>query len=146
MGKEYENPPIIKDDPGTLALEAWLSQGNANVTSRIEAVLNRLRSERIVIPQPAAVREYLLRYPDITDLIPLVCNVAGEKLAISTQLSLEVYCDREVADEYLTLYVRQDRHDEHILDVIESIRAEYQEKLAEKSGWFLVTTDFRHPK
>lgn len=122
------------------------SQNSTDVTSEIEAALSRLGSEGIVIPQPATVRDYLLRYPDIADLLPSVSKVARDRLGMRTQLSLEVYRDPEIDDEYLTLYVRQDNYDEHILDLIESISAEYEDKLAGRSGWLLVTTDFRPPR
>ena len=63
---------------------------------------------------------------------------------MNTQLSLEVYHDPEIEDEYLTLYVRQADYDEHVLSTIEDIRAGYEGELAGRSGWLLVTTDFRH--
>jgi hypothetical protein len=121
-------------------------QNSTDVTSEIEAALSWLGSEGIVIPQPAAVRDYLLRYPDMADLLPLVCKVARERLGKDTQLSLELYRDPEIDDEYLTLYVRQENYDEHILEMLESVSAEYEEKLTESSGWLLVTTDFRPPR
>lgn len=131
MSKKYMNPPII---------DARLS------SSPIEAVLSWLRSIDIVIPKPAAVRSYLLRYPDMTHLLSSVCKLARERFEMHTQLSLEVYQDSEIEDEYLTLYVRQENYDEQILDIIESISAAYEEAVAGKSGWLLVTTDFRPPR
>ncbi|MBI1927294.1 hypothetical protein HYR99_24015 [Candidatus Poribacteria bacterium] len=124
-----------------------INQKCVGVTSQIEAVLSWLRSiESIVIPEPAAIRSYLLRYPDMTELLPPVCKLARERFGVHTQLSLEVYRDSEIEDEYLTLYVRQENYDEHILDMIESISAAYEDEVAGKSGWLLVTTDFRSPR
>ncbi len=105
-----------------------------------------LLSKRIMIPQPTEVHDYLLRYPDMVDLLSSVCRTALGRFGTHTQLSLEVYSDLEIEDEYLTLYVRQRRYDEHILDVIEDICAEYEEQLAGRSGWLLVTTDFCSPR
>jgi len=134
------------DLPNLIPYERLHSQGSADVTSQIEKVLNWLLQNWIVIPQPAAVRDYLLHYPDMTNLLPSVCSIALEKFGMYTQLSLEVYRDPEIEDEYLTLYVRQKCYDEHIMDMIEDICAEYEGELAERSGWLLVTTDFRPPR
>jgi len=118
----------------------------ADVTSQIEAVLSWLLSKRIMIPQPAEVRDYLLRYPDMTNLLPSVCKMAWEQFGMDTQLSLEVYHDPEIEDEYLTLYIRQQHYEEHILDIIEDICTQYEAELTGRSGWLLVTTDFRSPR
>jgi hypothetical protein len=71
---------------------------------------------------------------------------AREKLGTDVQLSLELYHDPEVEDEYPTLYVRQRNYQERILEMIESVREEYEGMLAKKTGWFHVTTDFRSPR
>jgi hypothetical protein len=116
------------------------------ITDQIESVLASLCSLQILIPRPAEVRGYLLRSPDLADLLPFIGGVAREGLGIETHLSLEWYHDPEIEDEYLTLYVRQEHYDGHIMDIIERVRSAYEEKLAERSGWLLVTTDFRRPR
>lgn len=121
-------------------------QNSTDVTSEIEAALSWLGSEGIVIPQPATVRDYLLRYPDITDLLLSVCEATRRRFDAQTQLSLEVYRDPEIEDEYVTLYVRQQKYDESVMRQIKEIRKEYEEMLVGKSGWFLLTTDFRPPR
>jgi hypothetical protein len=118
----------------------------ADVTSQIDTALSQLLSKGIMIPQPAEVRDYLLRYPDIIDLLMPVCKMAQERFELHTQLSLEVYHDPEIEDEYLTLYVRQENYDRQILDKIESVCAEYEKVIAGRSGWLLVTTDFQPPR
>jgi hypothetical protein len=120
--------------------------GSTSVTFQIEEVLNQLHQDWIKIPKPAEVRDYLIRYPDLTNILPFVCKIARERVGIYPELSLEVYYDPEIEDEYLTLYVRQEHYDEDILNIIEDICAQYEGKLVGKSGWFLVTTDFRPPK
>jgi hypothetical protein len=121
-------------------------EGSANVTSQIEEALNKLHQDWIEIPKPAEVRDYLIRYPDLASILPFVCKVARERFGVYPELSLEVYFDPEIEDEYLTLYVRQENYDEDILSAIEDISAQYESILMGKSGWFLVTTDFRSPK
>jgi len=120
--------------------------GSVGVTSQIEEVLKQLHQDWIRIPKPAGVRDYLVRYPDLTSILLFVCKIARERVGVYPELSLEVYCDPEIEDEYLTLYIRQDYYDEDILDTIEDIRTQYEVNLTGKSGWLLVTTDFRPPR
>lgn len=116
------------------------------VTSQIAEVLNWLLENQIMLPQPDEVRDYLLHYPDTTDLLRPVCKATRRQFISDVQLSLEVYHDPEIEDEYLTLYVRQRRYDEDIMKRIKEIRAKHEKMFAGKSGWLLVTTDFRSPK
>ena len=112
----------------------------------IETVLNSLQPLNILIPERAAVRNYLINYPDMADLLPLVCKLARQRVGGETQLSLEVYCDHEIDDKHLSLYIRPEHYHEQILDMIRDIEAAYEDKVAGKSGWLLVTTDFADPK
>ena len=127
MNKEYPNPSIIEAAP------------------QINNVLNWLLQNGIIVPHPDEVRDYLSRYQDMFDLLLSVCKKTLERFRTNTELSLEVYHDPEIEDEYLTLYVRQEDYDEHILDVIEDICAQYETERANSSGWLLVTTDFSPP-
>lgn len=120
-------------------------QSNTDVTFQIEMALKQILTIGVDIPQAARVRDYLLRYSDITSLIPFVCHVTREHLGINTHLSLEVYRDPEIEDEYLALYVRQESYDERLMGRIEEVCVEYEDMLSGKSGWFIVTTDFRPP-
>ena len=115
-------------------------------TPQIEGVLDELRLMKISIPEPAAVKDYLLRYPDIGRVLPSLCKITSERFEMPAQLSLEVYEDSEIDDEDLTLYVRQEDYDDQIMDIIEEIRTEYYKLLTGKSGWLHLTTDFRPPK
>ena len=118
-----------------------------NKKSEVEGLLNTLASKKkISIPKPSEVRDYLLNYPDMTDMVPLVCKKASERFGIHTLLSLEVYHDPEIEDEYLTLYVRPQHYDDSVVPRIKEIRQEYEKMLAGKTGWFLLTTDFRPPR
>lgn len=118
---------------------------NTDVTFQMEAILKQVLTMEVDIPFAAPVREYLLRYSDITNLIPRVCRTAKKHLGKDTQLSLEVYRDQEIEDEYLALYVRQESYDERLMDKIEEVCVEYEDLLSGKLGWLVVTTDFRPP-
>jgi hypothetical protein len=119
---------------------------SADVTSEIETSLSKLRSKVVELPNSEEVRDYLLKYSDMTHLLSYVTELLREKIGWDPQLSLEVYHDPEIQDEYLTIYVRKDNYDEKFLDMIDDIGAEFEEYLIEKSGWLIVTTDFRVPR
>ena len=125
--------------------EKCFRQANTAITSQIETLLNWLIDQRVLIPQPAEVRNYLLRYFDLTRVLRLTCKLAVDWFGRQSQLSLEVYHDPEIEDHYLTLYIRQLQYNEDILKRIEELRAEYEIDLTDSSGWLLVTTDFRPP-
>lgn len=129
MAGKHANPPIVED-----------------TTSQIKKVLNSLLKNRIVIPKPDEVRDYLMHYPDITGLLLPVCELTRQQFGSQVQLAIEVYHDPEIEDEYLTLYVRPKKYDADIMKRIKEIRAKHERKLVGKSGWFLVTTDFRPPR
>ena len=136
---------VLADWTNLFYFELPHRQASTDVTAQVETTLWRISSREIIIPRPAEVRDYLVRYPDMTDLVESVSELSREKLGTDAQLSLEVYHDPEVEDEYLTLYIRQDTYDDHLLDVIDEVCAEYESALVGRSGWLLVTTDFHPP-
>lgn len=113
---------------------------------KVENALGMLMSKGIVIPEPAIIIDYLSEYPEMIDLMSSACMKAKEMFDEDTQLCLEYYSDHEIDDGHLTLYVRQTKYDEHILDIIDDIRAAYEYELSSKSGWFHITTDFQKPR
>jgi hypothetical protein len=112
----------------------------------IETMLEYLASIQVVVPNPEEVCDYLSRYPDIIELVMLACEETRSRFLLSTQLSLELYRDPEIDDQYLTLYVRQKKYEKNIMDIIEEIQSIYIDKLVDKIGYFLLTTDFQFPK
>lgn len=115
------------------------------LTRQVEDALFALVLRGITVPRPADVRDYLVQYPNIIDLLVPVALSASRRFGPATELSLELHRDPEIDDEYLTLYVRQPNCDKDILDDIEDLSAEHEGELVGRSGWFLVTTDFRPP-
>ncbi len=118
----------------------------ADVTGQIDEVLNWLVARDVRIENPAAVRAYLLRYTDLLLVIPTVWKKAVTLLSPDTQFTLALYRDPEIQDEYLTLYARQWKYEDCVLDMIRAINVECEELLSQFSGWFITTTDFRRPK
>ena len=74
------------------------------------------------------------------------CERASERFRETAQLSVELYRDPEFDDQYLTLYVRQERYQDDILKAIEGLSGAYEGELSGRAGWFLVTTDFEQPR
>ena len=58
---------------------------------------------------------------------------------------MKVYDDPEIDDQYLSLYVRQDRYAPDLLDRIDATIGEFAAAMESATGFFLVTTDFRQP-
>jgi hypothetical protein len=99
----------------------------------------------VLIPEPREVLDYLARYPDLVEPLPRICQRVRAQLPADIQLSLELYRDRESEDSYLTLYARQATYDHALLDRLEAASTEFEADLQVRSGWLLLTTDFRRP-
>jgi hypothetical protein len=112
----------------------------------VEPLLESLRAQGIKVPRPDEVRDYLLRYPDVIGLTEKVCGMTRAEFDESAELSLELYRDPEIDDQHLVLYVRQDHYDQIMWDKIERIQDSYELELADLSGWFHMTADFRAPE
>lgn len=122
------------------------SQTSLMEMSYIDNCINILMAKGIKIPEPQTVQNYLQQAPDIANLLISTASLAKDKVDSETQLSLEIYKDHEMNDEYPTLYIRKEHYDDAILEFIESITAGFEEQLTNKSGWFIVTTDFKSPR
>jgi hypothetical protein len=117
-----------------------------SVASRRKTVLKQLAGQAIGVPRPREVGAYLRQYPDLAELVLMVCAEARREFGSLTELSLEMYSDPEIDDFYLTLYVRQPTYETDLLARIHRIADTYEKDLARKSGHFLITTDFRAPR
>lgn len=107
-----------------------------------------LRSEpaRIVIPKPREVKMYLSEHPELGRILPEICTKVRQSLGPRAELSLEMYRDPEIDDQYLNLYVRQERYGSKLLDRINMVSSLFDNRLEEISGYLLITTDFRRPR
>lgn len=114
---------------------------------RIEKTILSLAQKNIKIPHPGEIRDYLLEYPDIMNIIEKITPVVADYFAIKSQISLEVYHDPEFSDSYLIMYVRQDTYKDDIIDRLDKINEEIIRNMTENmAGWISVTTDFNFPK
>ena len=118
---------------------------SSSILMEIEALLAWLSDNHVRLNKPDHIREYLLQFPDLMDVIPLAVTATRTSLP-RAQLVLEVYQDPEIEDRYLALYVRLKRYDESVIERIEAAEAEFIDRLADKEGWLQVTTDFQEPE
>jgi hypothetical protein len=130
----------------SLIHELEIPQMKIDVNTQITQVLYKVEALDILIPDSEDVRNYLLHFPDIIDLIIPICELVKGKFGYPTQISLEVYHDPEIIDEYITIEIRQHNYDRSVMKRIKEIRPEYNEKLIDKEGRIFVTTDYRKPR
>jgi hypothetical protein len=93
------------------------------------------------IPNQSLVIDYLVRHLDMMDILATIARKVHQRFDASSQFSLEIVSDSD-ADEYMAVYVRQPAYDDSVMERIREIRSEYSPLLANKSGWFLLTTDY----
>jgi hypothetical protein len=128
------------------SLELAVPQKKVDVNTHIEQILSQVKLLEILIPDPDDVKNYLLNYPDIIDLIIPICELVKEKFKHPAQVSLEVYHDPEIVDEYISIEIRQQKYDESVMKRIKEIGIKCEIELIGKKGWIFVTTDFRQPR
>jgi hypothetical protein len=130
----------------SLVHELEIPQSKADVNIQIEQVLSQVRQLEILIPDMDDVTNYLIHFPDIIGLIIPICILVNEKFKPPTQVSLEVYHDPEIVDEYIFIEIRQKNYDRSVMKRIEEIGSEYEKSLIDKEGWIVVSTDYRQPR
>jgi len=130
MSKKYANPPYDRSD----------------LTAVVQSTISELQRMGIYVKKSNEIHEYLLQFPDIMEATKRISKASRQRFP-GAQLSLEIYRDPEIEDEYLVLYIRFREYDEPIrkrlLQGIEDIEAAHEQYLVGKQGWLLVTTDFQ---
>jgi len=109
----------------------------------IENVLREL-SKEIRINNINSIRDYLIEFPDIIDIIPKAVNSA-KKYFPNAQIVLDFYIDPEIDDEYPIIYVRAEDYDDKFMELLNKAEEDFMEDLINKRGWILLTTDFGKP-
>jgi len=117
------------------------SPEDVSIVIEIESVLELL-AENVRLHDPNRIREYLLRFTEIIDVVPRAVDAARRHFP-EAQLIMEVYEDPEIEDCYLVLYVRLKQYDDSFVERLEKAEAEFLDHLADKEGWLQLTTDFR---
>ncbi|MDT7879934.1 MAG: hypothetical protein RQ990_03655 [Candidatus Hydrothermia bacterium] len=109
----------------------------------IENVLREL-SKEIRINNINSIRDYLIEFPDIIDIIPKAVNSA-KKYFPNAQIVLDFYIDPEIDDKYPIIYVRAEDYDDKFMELLNKAEEDFMEDLIGKRGWILLTTDFGKP-
>jgi hypothetical protein len=109
-------------------------------------LLDQLALENILIPRRDAVDQYIFLHCDLGQLLPAICAISRQHFGQDAELSLEVYKDPEIDDQYLTLYVRQTNYPSDIMHQIYGVARQFDDLLEKVSGYLLITTDFRRPR
>jgi len=116
-----------------------------SISSKINSLFSRLQVQGVRVEQQMVVYEYLLRFPDMIEVVEETVFIAREHLQ-GAQFRLEVYHDPESEDEHLVLYARFPAYDKTVMERIRSARRRYRHLLLGKSRWFILTTDFKKPE
>jgi predicted RNase H-like HicB family nuclease len=109
----------------------------------IENVLREL-SKDIRINNINSIRDYLIEFPDIIDVIPKAINSA-KKYFPNAQIVLDLYIDPEIDDKHPIIYVRAKDYDDKFMELLGKAEEDFMEDLIDKRGWILLTTDFGKP-
>jgi len=146
--------PNILTLPRDLLQSLWLSlagiafpapqRGSESVVIDIEKLMEWL-ARKVRFENPHSIREYLLRFTELLDVIPEAVD-AAKKHFPEAQLVMDVYQDPEIADCYLVLYMRLKHYDDSVIERLEKAEAEFLNQLVNKRGWIQLTTDFREPE
>jgi len=134
---------VIKDS----ILLGWQSENSVLNAMTIEGSLISLqRYLGFEFPHPSEVVHYLLQHRGFYDVVLLACVLTEEKFGRDSQISLELYSDPEIDDQYLTIYVRQKMYESDIMEKIDAICEDYTKVMDIDLGYLLVTTDFQPPR
>lgn len=88
------------------------------------------------------VRSYFDKHPDMPEVTERICQAARREFGPEASLTLLVYRDPEIEEEYLLLRVRLASYDTGTMRRVRSVSDPYEDELAGKSGAILVTSDF----
>jgi hypothetical protein len=105
-----------------------------------------LASFNVELPNRDEVEEYAANHSDLAALLAGICARLRSAFGPSVELSLELYRDPEQQEQYLALFVRQEKFEAGILNQIESVSRPFMSQLEAASGHLLITTDFRRPR
>jgi len=150
---KHESPNILTLPPDPLK-SFWLSlagvdfsepqRGSESVVIDIEKLIEWM-ARKVRLENPHSIREYLLHFTELLDVIPKAVD-AAKKHFPEAQLVMDVYQDPEIDDCYLVLYIRLKHYDDSVIERLEKAEAEFLNQLVHKRGWIQLTTDFQEPE
>jgi len=69
------------------------------LAGRVAAAVGRLARQHIRVPHPGEIGEYLVRYPDVLEALPGVCDLVAKRFGDRAQFSLELFRSHEDEDD-----------------------------------------------
>jgi hypothetical protein len=124
------------------AYETGAGRRSLSLAVQIDAFFAQLRFYKVTVHESEELRSYFIQHSDLLDVVLLSSAIARNEFKQDGQLHLAIFRDAETDDNYPTLYVRQEKYSHDLMPRIEKLWGVYSPHLAQKSGWFLVTTDF----
>ncbi len=139
LGQQVQREPIRF---GIDDLMVWLTQQVQlePITFRVEGLMAWL-ARQVQLEDPDSIREYLLQFTDLLDLIPRAVWVVRKHFP-EAHVVMTVYQDPEIEDRYLVLYIRLRQYDDSFLDRLEKAERDFLPLLTNKRGWIQLSTDF----
>jgi hypothetical protein len=135
-------PTSITEWPQVLKQRKLEQEATDSINMAISFLLSEIQQLGISLAKQEEIREYLVRFPDLIDVMLQVARTAHSYLP-EAHLSLEIYHDPEVEDEHLVIYARQEQYDKTTMMRIRDVRSKYRPLLLGRKGWLILTTDFR---
>ena len=89
------------------------------------------------------VRSYLERHSDMYGLTGEICKAVRQEFGPGALVTLHVYRDPEIEDEYLSLNVRMPAYGTETVSRMRAVADRFDGELSQSSGSILITTDFR---
>ena len=126
-----------------------------NISDIVKNTINAVTIEKSLLflqyylgfrfPNPGKVIDYLQKHRNLYDIVLYACILTDERFGQNAQMSLELYQDPEINDEYLTIYVRQNTYEPDLIDKIDRVSVEFENILKDEREWLLITTAVRPP-
>jgi|GEM_PF-3858610 len=139
--EELSNHPILK----STSEEVPSTEEEEPYEATIKEKLSAMNYIGVMVPDQNKIIEFLSEREDIYRLIYQMVERLREEFPES-ELSLELYSDPEFSEEYPTIYVRQTRYENDIMERIEKIQNNFYQGFEDTSGEVLITSDFRSPR
>ncbi len=138
----YTNQTIQLDEPLNLPDNAEIEVQVHVPEDTLEGEWAHLLSSTVEVRGVAEVRSYLDRHAAMFEVVEHICKAARREFGPEASLTLQVYRDPEIEDEYLLLRVRLRSYPPDTMPRIRSISDPYEDELRDKSGSIIVTSDF----
>ena len=100
----------------------------------------------VVVPNQQEVEHFLAEHASLQSLLPQICERVRAEFGRDAELSLELYRDPEIDDQYLSLEVRQGHYGADIIERLDRLSEQFANELERCTGDILLTTNFRAPR